>query len=128
MPALPDVVRRSPARDEPVVVMVSRFPVTRWSAVPRFLLHSLQIHRALATAPGLVVGGLEARLGRREFWTYSVWDSRESLGAFVRAPLHRDAMTRFRDALGDPVFATVDEAAYVSRDTWAARRAVIEAP
>ena len=128
MPALPDVVRRSPARDEPVVVMVSRLPVTRWSAVPGFLRHSLRIHRALAEAPGLVVGGLDARLGRREFWTYSVWDSRESLGGFVRTPLHRDAMTRFRDSLGDPVFATVDETAYVARDTWAARRAVIQSP
>lgn len=126
MPALPDVVRRSPVEGEPVVVMVSRLPLTRWSAVPPFLRHSLALHRALAHAPGLVLGGLDARLWRREFWTYSVWESREALGAFVRTPLHREAMSRFRDALGDPAFVTLDETADERRAGWDERRALIE--
>ena len=72
------------------VVMGSRLPLRGYRFIPRFLAHSMRIRRQLATADGLIGFALNARLAHKEFWTVSVWDSRDELERFClrRPPRH----------------------------------------
>jgi hypothetical protein len=41
------------------------------------------IRRQLAHAKGLVGFALDAELGKKTFWTFSVWETQEDLDAFA---------------------------------------------
>jgi heme-degrading monooxygenase HmoA len=88
MPALPWTTRREPDPGATYVVMGSRLPLRGYRFIPRFLAHSMRIRRQLATADGLIGFALNARLARKEFWTVSVWDSRDELERFASADPH----------------------------------------
>ena len=88
MPALPWTARTAPDPDATYVVMGSRLPLRGYRFVPRFLAHSMKIRRQLATADGLIGYALNARLVQKEFWTVSVWQSREELEHFAAADPH----------------------------------------
>jgi heme-degrading monooxygenase HmoA len=68
--------------------MDSRLPLRGYRFIPRFLAHSMRIRRQLATADGLIGFALTARLAHKEFWTVSVWDSRDELERFASADPH----------------------------------------
>jgi heme-degrading monooxygenase HmoA len=89
VPALPWHIKQPISPNAQYVAMASRLPLKRHRSVPGFLLHTLRIRRQLAKCPGLVGYMLDARLGNKTFWTFSVWEDRPSLGAFARSEPHR---------------------------------------
>jgi hypothetical protein len=88
MPALPWTSRTTPDTDAAYVVMGSSLPLRGYRFVPRFLAHSMKIRRQLARADGLIGYALNARLIQKEFWTVSVWTSRDELERFASADPH----------------------------------------
>ncbi|HLI74741.1 MAG TPA: hypothetical protein VKU86_12755 [Acidimicrobiales bacterium] len=46
-----------------------------------------------------------AKPAAKHYWTLSVWDSEESLGAFVQARPHPDLMASLRPKMGRTKFA-----------------------
>lgn len=88
MPALPWTSRTTPDPEATYVVMGSRLPLRGYRYIPRFLAHSMKIRRQLAGADGLVGYALNARLVHKEFWTVSVWESRDHLERFAKADPH----------------------------------------
>jgi hypothetical protein len=88
LPALPWTTRTDPDPDATYVVMGSRLPLRGFRFVPRFLVHTMKIRRQLAVAEGLIGYALNARLLQKEFWTVSVWRSRDDLERFATADPH----------------------------------------
>ena len=48
----------------------------------------MKIRRQLAATEGLIGYALNARLTRKEFWTVSVWRTKDDLGRFASADPH----------------------------------------
>ena len=88
MPALPWTTRTTPDPEATYVVMGSKLPLRGYRFIPRFLAHSMKIRRQLSRAEGLVGYALNARLTHKEFWTVSMWDSRDELQRFADTDPH----------------------------------------
>ena len=88
MPALPWTSRATPHPDATYVVMGTYLPLRGYRFIPRFLADTMKVRRQLARADGLVGYALDAHLLRKEFFTVSVWESREAVERFApgRAP------------------------------------------
>jgi hypothetical protein len=104
MPALPWVGRQTVDPDHEYVAMASRLPLKRHRSIPSFLWDTLGIRRQLGKAPGLVGYALDAQLGAKTFWTFSVWEDRASLEAFARSDPHRRIIQRLRPVMGESRF------------------------
>ena len=89
-PPCPWTSRMTPDPGATYVVMGSRLPLRGYRFVPRFLAHSMRIRRQLAGADGLIGYALNARLTHKEFWTVSVWQSRDELERFAAANPHAE--------------------------------------
>ncbi len=70
--------------------------VRRWRDVIPFLRMSSGVQRQLKETSGLVRYGLRANFLRKRYWTFSVWEDRASLDAFLLAEPHATAMRRMR--------------------------------
>jgi heme-degrading monooxygenase HmoA len=88
MPALPWTSRAAPDPEATYVVMGSKLPLLGYRFIPRFLAHSMKIRRQLASTDGLIGYALNARLAHKEFWTVSVWQSRDELERFATTDPH----------------------------------------
>ena len=88
MPALPWTTIHPAEPDRTYTVMASRLPLRGYRFIPRFMGQTMKIRRQLAAADGLVGYALDAKLTRKEFWTVSVWESREHLDRFAAADPH----------------------------------------
>ena len=86
------------------------FRARRWRDVIPFLQMSSGVQRQLKGTSGLVSYGLRANFLRRRYWTFSVWEDRASLEAFLRAEPHATAMRRMHQWVvpGDSAFVTWD--------------------
>lgn len=104
MPALPWVERQAIDPDREYVAMASRLPLKHYRSVPGFLRDTLAIRRQLAVTSGLVGYGLNAELARKRFWTFSIWEDRESLNAFAAADPHRRIIRRLAPLMGQTRF------------------------
>jgi heme-degrading monooxygenase HmoA len=104
MPALPWTSRTTPDPDAAYVVMGSRLPLRGYRFVPRFLAHSMRIRRQLARADGLIGYALNARLTHKEFWTVSVWQSRDELERFAAANPHAEIIRTKPERMGQSKF------------------------
>ena len=104
MPALPWTWRQPADPGRTYVAMASRLPLNRRRSIPGFLRDTLAIRRQLARAGGLVGYALDAQLGRRTFWTFSVWEDRASLDAFASSDPHRAITRRLRPLMGQTRF------------------------
>jgi hypothetical protein len=104
MPALPWTSRTTPDPDATYVVMGSRLPLRGYRFVPRFLAHSMRIRRQLAGADGLIGYALNARLSHKEFWTVSVWQSRDELERFAAANPHAEIIRTKPERMGQSKF------------------------
>src|SRR5215467_8146562 len=100
MPALSWAQRRAAEPGCTYVAMASRLPLKRRRSIPGFLRDALAIRRQLARADGMVGYALDAELGRKTFWTFSVWEDQASLDAFAGSDPHR-AITRRLQPLMD---------------------------
>ncbi len=105
MPAFPWAERQAVEPDHEYVAMASRLPLRRYRSVPGFLRDTMAIRRQLAQAPGLVGYALDAELGRKTFWTFSVWQDRASLQSFAAADPHRRIISRLRPLMSQTQFA-----------------------
>jgi quinol monooxygenase YgiN len=104
MPALPWVERQAIDPDREYVAMASRLPLRHYRSVPGFLRDVLAIRRQLAGTGGLVGYALNAELARRRFWTFSIWEDRESLDAFAAADPHRRIIRRLAPLMAQTRF------------------------
>jgi heme-degrading monooxygenase HmoA len=104
MPALPWVERQAIDPDREYVAMASRLPLKHYRSVPGFLRDTLAIRRQLAGTSGLVGYALNAELARKRFWTFSIWENRESLNAFAAADPHRRIIRRLAPLMGQTRF------------------------
>src|ERR1700761_6209894 len=83
MPALPWTQRQAVDPGRSYLAMASRLPLQRHRSIPGFLRDAMAIRRQLAAADGLVGYALDAEVGRKTFWTFSVWQDRAGLDAFA---------------------------------------------
>jgi heme-degrading monooxygenase HmoA len=104
MPTLPWVERQPIDPSGIYVAMASRLPLATLRAIPGFLRRTMQISRQLSGAPGPIGYVLHAQLSKRTFWTFSVWDSNESLQAFARADPHRRLTMEIRGKMKETRF------------------------
>ncbi len=104
MPALPWRSFRKAEPDRDYLVLLSALPLKSYLALPRFLRFTRQVQRQLNTAPGLLGYSLLARLGRKQFWTLSVWEDEQALGEFVETVPHRTVMTALQSDMGETQF------------------------
>ena len=104
MPALPWTTRTAPDPDTTYVVMGSRLPLQGFRFVPRFMAHTMKIRRQLASAEGLIGYALNARLTQKEFWTVSVWRSRDDLERFAEADPHARIIRTKRERMAPTTF------------------------
>ena len=104
MPALPWAQRQPADPGRTYVAMASRLPLQRRRSIPGFLRDTLAIRRQLVRADGLVGYALNAELGRKTFWTFSVWQDQASLDAFAAAGPHRAITGRLRPLMGQTRF------------------------
>jgi heme-degrading monooxygenase HmoA len=104
MPALPWVERQAIDPDREYVAMASRLPLKHYRSIPGFLRDTLAIRGQLARTSGLVGYALNAELARKRFWTFSIWEDRESLNAFAAADPHRRIIRRLAPLMGQTRF------------------------
>ncbi len=104
MPALRWRSFRKAEPDREYLVLLSELPLQSYRALPRFLRFTRQVQRQLKTASGLVGYSLLARLGRKRFWTLSVWEDERALMDFVDAVPHRMMMHALQPDLGETQF------------------------
>ncbi len=104
MPALPWTTITAPDHGRTYASFATKLPLTAHRHVPGFLRDTLRIRTQLRSAPGLVGYGLLAELGRRTFWTVSVWEDEASLRTFAAAEPHRSITRRVPGRMGQSVF------------------------
>jgi heme-degrading monooxygenase HmoA len=104
MPALPWVSRQAIQPDRDYIAMASRLPLRRYRSIPGFLRDTMAIRRQLASTSGLVGYALNAELTRKRFWTFSVWEDRESLNSFAATDPHRRIIRRLGPLMGETRF------------------------
>jgi len=106
MPALPWTAHATPDPDATYVVMGTYLPLRGYRFIPRFLADTMKVRRQLAGADGLVGYALDAHLLRKEFFTVSVWESREAVERFARAEPHTAVARTTPKRMGHSVFRT----------------------
>jgi hypothetical protein len=104
MPALPWMPRRPIEPGHRYLAMASRLPLQRHRSIPGFLRDAMAIRRQLAGADGLVGYALDAEIGGKTFWTFSVWDGQASLDAFAASDPHLAITRRLQPLMGPTRF------------------------
>src|SRR3984893_7536817 len=89
MPALPWTRRHAVDPGRTYLAMASRLPLRRRRSIPGFVRDAVAIRRQLARADGLVGYALDAELGRKTFWTFSVWEDQAARDALAASHPHR---------------------------------------
>ena len=85
---MPWTARTAPDPDTTYVVMGTFLPLRGYRYIPRFLADSMKVRRQLAQTDGLIGYALDAKIGRKEFFTVSAWESREALERFSKSEPH----------------------------------------
>jgi hypothetical protein len=88
--------------DGPVVIQGTHIKLRRIRDIPRFMLVSIQVHRAASKANGAVGVALFAAPWRMRFLSVSAWRSEADVLAFMHSPAHARAMRLFRDSGREP--------------------------
>ena len=74
-------------------VSITRLRLRALHFLPGFFLHAMRANAQLRKAPGFQGGALLADR-RRTFWTMSIWDSPDSMRAYILSGSHKAAMPR----------------------------------
>jgi hypothetical protein len=128
MAALPWVQRIPPDADQSYVAMASRLPLTRYRSIPGFLRDTMAIRRQLANADGLVGYGLDAQIGAKTFWTFSVWRDQASVDAFAASDPHRRITSRLRPRMSTTNFKFFELSGGELPMTWEQMKAPVAPP
>jgi hypothetical protein len=75
-------------------------PVKRWVNVLPFLRMSSRVSAQLRETE-VVRFGLKTNIPKKQFWTLSIWQSREAMRTFIGAEPHATAMKKFAQWAGD---------------------------
>jgi len=126
--ALPWTTVSTPDPSRTYVGFATRLPLTGHRHTPGFLVDTRRVRRQLAGAPGLVGYSLLAQLGKKTFWTVSVWEDEAALRAFAAAEPHRDVTRRSPGRMGASRFETFTVAGTDVPLPWAAVRQRFAAP
>ncbi len=59
-----------------------------------FMSLSMRIYNYAREAPGYYAGGIRGQWWRKRFYSYTVWEDRESMLRFVHTAPHADAIAR----------------------------------
>lgn len=125
MPALPWIERETIKPDATYEAMASCLPLVQHRSVPGFLRDALAIRRQLAKADGLIGYALDADLGKKTFWTFSVWKTKEDLDTFARSDPHERIITRLRPLMGQTRFESLNVTGKEIPMTWEQRKALL---
>lgn len=109
------------------VIAATFLPVRRWRHLLPLFRMSRRVEKQLSQTPGLVRYGLKAELRRKQFWTYSVWQDRGAMGAFMRTEPHASAIQRLNEWAGRGVAFTNWESSDGSIDWTEARKRLTDA-
>lgn len=125
MPALPWVERETIKPAATYEAMASCLPLVQHRSVPGFLRDALAIRRQLAKADGLIGYALDADLGKKTFWTFSVWKTKEDLDTFARSDPHERIIARLRPLMGQTRFEFLNVTGKEIPMTWEQRKALL---
>jgi heme-degrading monooxygenase HmoA len=127
MPALPWTRRQPIEPGRTYLAMASRLPLQRHRSIPGFLRDAMAIRRQLAAADGLVGYALDAEIGGKTFWTFSVWQDQASLDAFAASDPHRAITRRLQPLMGETRFEFFPVPATALPMTWDQMKAPVRA-
>ena len=102
--ALPWIERQKVDPNHQYVAMASRLPLKSHGAIEGFLRGTLAIRHQLGKTSGLVGYALNAQLGRKTFWTFSVWDNQTKLDAFAPSDPHHHIIQQLKPRMGQSTF------------------------
>lgn len=71
--------------------MVEYVRLRRCSQTLAFMRLSMRVYHEACEAPGYYAGGIRAKWWRGEFYSYTIWEDREAMTAFVRSAPHAEA-------------------------------------
>lgn len=79
------------------IVSVTRLRVHSVRFLPAFTWHTFQSARQLRSAAGFLGGAISADVGRRTFWTTTVWKDDAAMRDYRNSGWHRRAMPHLLD-------------------------------
>jgi hypothetical protein len=65
--------------------------------VLKFMGMHMRVYQDAQARKGYYGGGIRGRWWKKQFWTYSIWESREAVNAFLRGRPHGEAVDRMRE-------------------------------
>ncbi len=86
------------------LVLLSYLPLRRYSKIPAFLRHTLQIQGQLRRTAGATGYSMRAKVLSRKFWTLSAWESDRALMDFVARMAHGQVMKTLAPHMGATTF------------------------
>ena len=128
MPALPWTQRQQIDPGRSYLAIASRLPLQRHRSIPGFLRDAMAIRRQLARAEGMVGYALDAEVGGKTFWTFSVWADQASLDAFATSDPHQAITRRLRPLMGPTRFEFFPVAGADLPMTWDQMKAPLRSP
>ena len=72
--------------------MVEFVRLRQCSRTLAFMQLSMRVYKQARVAAGYYAGGIRAKWWRGEFYSYTVWEDREAMTAFVRSGPHAEAV------------------------------------
>ena len=80
--------------------------------------HTRRVVKSLPTQPGYVAHSVRTRIFGNEVWTMTIWDSDAALTAFVRSPVHQEAMREGISAVTTAKFDRFEWSTDAPPPTW----------
>ena len=104
MPAAPWTTINPPDPQREYFVLLTFLPLRHYRSIPRFMFYVMRIMGQLKRTPGLIGYSLLAELGRKRFWTLSVWENEPAMRTFVPRVPHGEVMQKLEGKMGHTAF------------------------
>lgn len=82
------------------VHVVTFFNLKRFSQTLSFMWLNMRIYKFARVQRGYYAGGIRGKWWSKQFYTYTVWEDRDSMLAFVNSDPHKKALNRIIDFAG----------------------------
>ncbi len=89
--------RPGPSIQGPRLHVATYLPLLSFTQTFGFMSLNMRVYAAARESKGFIAGGIRAKWWRKQFWTYSVWESRQAMEAFVKRPPHSLAAARINE-------------------------------
>ncbi len=90
--------------DQEYLALLTYLPLKKYRTIPRFLGYAKRVEAQLANTKGLIGYSLRAKFMQHSFWTLSVWESEETLQAFIQEGFHAGVMKVLMPDMAGPNF------------------------